>query len=112
MNRNQINDGVEVLHAGKAREKIVVCYPDGRRIETTWSRLAMINELIASLREAYELLLDRAGREVGCNSFPLEPLMRMDEVLHALLPLRADNYECLPSTRSSRPGARDKSSMS
>jgi hypothetical protein len=108
MNRNPISDGVEVLHAGQAKDRLVVCYPDGRRIETTWSRLAMINELIASLREAYELLLDRASREAGCNPLPLEPLIRMDEVLYALLPVRVDNFECLPPAALVAPAARDR----
>jgi hypothetical protein len=81
MNRVELSNGISVVYGSDCQDSVVLEYPDGSRVQTTWTQLSHIERLIESLRQAYEVLLKEADSDSG---IPVDALMRIDDLLYAL----------------------------
>lgn len=81
MKRADLANGMSVLYNLDPEGSVIIQYPDGSRVSTTWAHLARIESVINLLRGAYECLLKRAGRD---DHLPVETLMEIDDLLYAL----------------------------
>lgn len=82
--------------------KLVVEYPNGTRVRTTWTQVGLIESLIQSLREAYEQLLLRAA---DAGDAPVQTLLRIDDLLSAVAN-REQAPACGSQAEPSRPWQR------
>jgi len=81
MNRMDLGNGIPILYGSDPRGKVVFQYPDGSRVQTTWTRLSRINALVESLRDLYEHLLLTASGDGSRSDAPIQKLMWVDDLL-------------------------------
>jgi len=81
MQRAVLNNGIAVLYTTDLQGKVVIQYPDGSQVRTTWSQLSRMETLVDALRQAYECLLKRVDQD---TDLPVDTLMRIDDLLFAL----------------------------
>lgn len=91
MKRTDLANGISVLYSLDPDGSVIIQYPDGSQVRTTWSQLARIESLIDLLRGAYEHLLKRAGRD---DQLPVETLMEIDDLLYALRNSSGNSANC------------------
>lgn len=77
---NLIN-GIQLVYNADTQGHVIIEFPDGLQVRTTWGQLSRIETLIDCLRQAYESLLMRAGSD---GNAPVDTLMRIDDLLFSL----------------------------
>lgn len=81
MKRVDLTNGIALFYSTDTQGRVIIKYPDGSQVQTTWGRLSRIETLIDHLRQAYESLLRQASAETDA---PVETLVRIDDLLFAL----------------------------
>lgn len=81
MNQIELANGISLLYSEDCEGRVVLRFPDGTQVQTTWTQLSHIETLINSLRQAYEILLKNADSDA---KMPVDELMRIDDLLYAL----------------------------
>ncbi len=83
MLRAELQNGVTAWYDPGPEGSLIMEYPDGSQVQTTWAQLRLIEKLIKCLRDVYEELLANAGRD-GEAPTAMDTLFKMDELLFAL----------------------------
>lgn len=81
MIQTRLTNGVTVCYEQGVDGPLLVRYPDGTQIRTTWNQLGHLERLVQSLRDVYEHLLLRESGERPTATFPIDKLAQLDDLL-------------------------------
>lgn len=84
MFQTTLSNGITVCYDGNTAGRLVLRYPDGSQVKTTWRQLGLMEVVVRSLRETYEYLLLRASGQAQEADPPVDQLVQLDDLLFAL----------------------------
>jgi hypothetical protein len=82
--QTQLSNGVTVWFDADANGRLILRYPDGSQVQTTWSQVGMMEQVVQLLRELYEELLLRASNGLDGATPSVDKLAQLDDLLFAL----------------------------
>ena len=83
MMQAQLSNGITLWYNADPRGRVVLRYPGGDQVQTSWVQVALIETMIVRLRQAYEDLLQRAGNDTDAEP-AIEMLAGLDDLLCTL----------------------------
>nr|HQA00656.1 hypothetical protein [Phycisphaerae bacterium] len=82
--QTQLSNGTTVWFDVDAHGRLIMQYPDGSQVQTTWKQVGMMEQVVQMLRELYEELLLRASTGLEGPALCVDKLAELDDLLFAL----------------------------